>query len=328
MIIIGKFNSEPQEPIITDFSQAYNMEHLVNNFTCYKNPNKSTCIDLMLTNKSRFFKNSSVLETGLSDCHKMTLTAMRAYFATQNPKVLYYRDCKKFSNDLFKNDILKAQALTDTKENVQTNIVKIFNEHAPLKKRYVRSNQAPFMNKKLSKEIMTRSRLRNKSIKTKTDANGKAYNKQRNYFVSLFRIKKKSFFNNLDTKTIVDIKRFWQTVEPFFSDKNRVKNKIALTEDKTKIVSDNNLVAETFNKVFANIFPSLGLQCKDDLLASVEHIQDPLEKIIEKFKQHPSVIAIMKHKPNKSNFSFSGVAKQSIQTLIKTLDSSKRQCTN
>ena len=31
----------------------------------------------------------------------------------------------------------------------------------------------------------------------------------------------------------------------------------------------------------------------------------------------------MKHKANKSNFSFSGVAKQSIESLIKTLDSSK-----
>ena len=57
------------------------------------------------------------------------------------------------------------------------------------------------------------------------------------------------------------------------------------------------------------------MQCKDDLLVSVEHIQDPLEKIIEKFKQYPSII--------KSNFSFSGVVKQSIESLIKTLDSSK-----
>ena len=65
------------------------------------------------------------------------------------------------------------------------------------------------------------------------------------------------------------------------------------------------------------------MQCKDELLASVEHIQDPLEKIIEKFKQHPSIIAIMKHRPNKSNFSFSRVAKRSIESLIKTLDSSK-----
>ena len=126
----------------------------------------------------------------------------------------------------------------------------------------------------------------------------------------------------VDIKKIVDNKRFWQTVKPF-SDKNKVKNKITLIDDKTKIVSDNNLVAETFNKFFANIIPWLGLQCKDDLIASVENMQDHLEKIIEKFKQHPSIIAIMKHRPNKSNFSFSRVAKRSIESLIKTLDSSK-----
>ena len=138
-----------------------------------------------------------------------------------------------------------------------------------------------------------------------------------------FSQEKKSFFSNLDTKEIVDDKHFWRTVKPFFLGKNRVKNKITLIEEKTKIVSDNNLETETFNKFFANIGPSLGLQCKDDLLANVEHIHDPLEEIIEKFKQHLSIIAIMKYKPNKFSFSFSRVAKQSIESLIITLDSSK-----
>ena len=80
------------------------------------------------------------------------------------------------------------------------------------------------MNKKLSKEIMTRFRLRKTFLETTTDANRQAYNKQRNYCVSLFRREKKSFFSNLDTKKIVNNKRFWQTVKPFFSDKNRGKN--------------------------------------------------------------------------------------------------------
>ena len=60
---------------------------------------------------------------------------------------------------------------------------------------------------------MTRSRLRNKFLKTKTDANRKAYNKQRNYCVSLIRRERKSFFNNLDTKGIVNNRRFqWPTI--------------------------------------------------------------------------------------------------------------------
>ena len=73
---------------------------------------------------------------------------MRAHFVKQTLKVVYYRDYKKFSNELFRNDILQAQTLTEIKENVQTIIVNIFNEHASLKKRYVRANLAPFMNKK------------------------------------------------------------------------------------------------------------------------------------------------------------------------------------
>ena len=48
------------------------------------------------------------------------------------------------------------------------------------------------MNQKLSKEIMKRSRLRNKFRNTRSDHDRKAYNKQRNYIVSLLRKEKKT----------------------------------------------------------------------------------------------------------------------------------------
>ena len=63
-------------------------------------------------------------------------------------------------------------------------------KHVPLKKRYVRTNHSPFMNKKLSKEIMKRSHVRNKFLNTKSDIDRKAYNKQCNYVVSLPRMRK------------------------------------------------------------------------------------------------------------------------------------------
>ena len=47
------------------------------------------------------------------------------------------------------------------------------------------------MNKRISKEIKKRSRLRNKFLNTRSDTDRKAYNKQRNYVVSLLRKKKK-----------------------------------------------------------------------------------------------------------------------------------------
>ena len=57
----------------------------------------------------------------------------------------------------------------------------------PIKKRYVRSNQASFINSKIHKEIMRSTRLRNKFIDSKTAAGRIAYKKQRNYCVSLVR---------------------------------------------------------------------------------------------------------------------------------------------
>ena len=47
----------------------------------------------------------------------------------------------------------------------------IFDKHAPLKYKYIRADQAPFMNKTLLKAVMKRSKHRNKSLKTKTSLN-------------------------------------------------------------------------------------------------------------------------------------------------------------
>ena len=64
-------------------------------------------------------------------------------------------------------------------------------KHAPLKTIYIRVNQSPFMNKKLRKEIMKKSRLRNKFLKTSTTDKNRAYDKQCNNVVSLLRNEKK-----------------------------------------------------------------------------------------------------------------------------------------
>ena len=44
----------------------------------------------------------------------------------------------------------------------------IFDRHAPLKQKYVRSNQVPFMIMELRKAVMIRSKLRNDFNKIKT----------------------------------------------------------------------------------------------------------------------------------------------------------------
>ena len=99
-------------------------------------------------------------------------------------------------------------------------------KHVPLKKRYVRANQFPFISKKLSEEIMKRSRLRSKFLNTQNDIDRKAYNKQRNYVISLLRNEKNNFYSNLDTKVVIDKITFWKSVKPFLSEKVTKHSKI------------------------------------------------------------------------------------------------------
>ena len=90
----------------------------------------------------------------------------------------------------------------------ETMFLHTLNKHAPLKKRFIRANNAPFMTKTLCKAIMVRSRLRNKSLKLKSMESMEAYKKQRNYCVSLLRKAKKDYYEQLHVETIIDNKKF------------------------------------------------------------------------------------------------------------------------
>ena len=87
----------------------------------------------------------------------------------------------------------------------------------------------PFMTKDLSKEIMTRSRLRNIYLKHKTEENHLA--SKINKCVSLLRKTKINYYENLDEKDITDNKNFWKTVKPLLSDKSINSDKIHLIEN-------------------------------------------------------------------------------------------------
>ena len=93
-------------------------------------------------------------------------------------------------------------------------------------------------------------------MRQRSNANKLAYNKQRNYYVSLFR-KEKNLFQQYQYKKCLDNKRlFWKTVTPLFSDKNKYKETIILTEN-SNVISDELKVAQTSNNYFANVAASL-----------------------------------------------------------------------
>ena len=122
----------------------------------------------MITNRPKSFQNSEVIETGLSDFHKMSLTVMKVFYNKQKPKIIQYRKYKGFSNEAFMNELESALAWFSQISfgTFKSTLDNILQKHAPIKKRYVRANQASFVNSKIHKEVIRMTRLRNKFIES------------------------------------------------------------------------------------------------------------------------------------------------------------------
>ena len=185
---MGDLNSEINEEGMGIFCNTYNLKSLVKEPTCFKSIENPSCVDLILTNKFLYFQHTSVIETGLSDFHKLTVTQMKAKFTKQKPKNLNNRNYKFFNNDTFQNDLLHQIHLKGDanigRTQFEIRFLATLDKYAPQKKRLVMANNSPFMTDELYKAIMVRSRLRNKFIKLKAMESRANYKKLRNFCFS------------------------------------------------------------------------------------------------------------------------------------------------
>ena len=182
ILILGGLNAEITIEAITEFCQMYNVKNIIKEPTSYKNPNNPSSIDVILINRKWSFSNSITIETGLSDHHKMILTVLKSYIKKGEPTVINYKNYKNFNESLFRNDLIeKLQNVSKTfisYDDFKETFMNALEKYAPLKKKTIRGNTAPCMNKPLSKAFMKRSRLKNKFNKNPNDANKVAFKKQ------------------------------------------------------------------------------------------------------------------------------------------------------
>ena len=97
------------------------------------------------------------------------------------PKVIQYRDYKKLDYTIFNNNLPKQTKNLNFSEldfvALRKIFIEILDEFAPLKKKYIRANHSKFATKELSKAVMSRSKLTNQFLKTKTQNSKMKYNK-------------------------------------------------------------------------------------------------------------------------------------------------------
>ena len=100
-LIVGDFNSKITESAMENYCGTYHLDNLIKDSTCFKNHDKPSCIDLILTNFPKSFLFSQTLKTGLSDFRKLTLTTLKIRHKKLKLLVVTYRDYKNFSSESF-----------------------------------------------------------------------------------------------------------------------------------------------------------------------------------------------------------------------------------
>ena len=105
VIFLGDFNAGVLETPMTSFCESYNLKNIIKQPTCFKNPGRPSCIDLILTNRPKSFQSTCVIETGLSDFHRMTVSVLKMHFRKLPPKVITCRNFSNYDNANFINSL-------------------------------------------------------------------------------------------------------------------------------------------------------------------------------------------------------------------------------
>ena len=120
-------------------------------------------------------------------------------------------------------------------------------------------------------------------MRNKVETSRKEYKKQRHFFSNLLQKTKKDHFAKLDISPVIDNKSFWQTVQPFSSNKVQSYRNVNLLK-KDELVYDDEKIAKRFTERFVNIVQKLGIVTKRSNIKLIKLHLDEADITINKYK--------------------------------------------
>ena len=87
IVLVCDFKTEPADKKFEAFYESHEFYNLIKSKICFRS-SSGTCIDLILTYKKHSFKNTSVIDTGLSDFHRMIFSQMKLAFEKLPPRTI------------------------------------------------------------------------------------------------------------------------------------------------------------------------------------------------------------------------------------------------
>ena len=124
-------------------------------------------------------------------------TVLNIKYVKPKPKEVTYRNYKHFILGNFQRDLLTVfSSGCNDYQTFEKMFLSTLNLHAPLKKKIIRGNHAPYFNRNIRKAIMKRNELHTKFGKTHSEVDKGNYRRQRKLVSKLLLREKKNYYHN------------------------------------------------------------------------------------------------------------------------------------
>lgn len=187
-MVIGDLNydllCETKGKPLLNIMELFNLSNLISKPTCFMKNSKPSLLDVILTNSKTQCIRTLNFATGISDCHNIISTVINNQIPINEKQRIQYRSYKSIDIDALNDEIKEIKLIGNiTDENLDINSIydqfesdlrNVFDKHAPIKERYVRNNQVPYMNRTLRKAIYNKKKCSiTNTLKIKTLNHGK-----------------------------------------------------------------------------------------------------------------------------------------------------------
>ena len=136
---------------------------------------------------------------------------MKSHIPKPQAKIVKYTKYKGFNVTKFRSELANILYLniheSSKIEFFKNDFLKVLNNHAPIKTKYLGANNSLFVTRELSKAIMLRSKLRNQYLKCKSEEARARFQIQRYPCVTLLKKAKRDCYKNVDLGKVNDSKK-------------------------------------------------------------------------------------------------------------------------
>ena len=296
MILIGdtncdfKNNQNANAKKLKTIYSEFQFTQLINNYTRVaittneQNEQKTTktLIDHFSTTSPRYILRADVLRIGMVDHYMVyAIRKINAWrLKKKKPKIIESRSLSRYNKELFRNDLRQIDwstildPLSENPNEMASAFQEIFelilDMHAPLKKRRVRGEFAPWLNQSIRN--LMRERDLAKRAAEKSPEKWSLYKQLRNKVTKEIRVAIQSHYHGLINENKDNPKKMWQTINNVLDRSSKSTMPASLDIGGKKLTKEGDIV-EALNHHFVSVGPKLASKIEQNAN------DDPLQHI-------------------------------------------------